>query len=282
MNNEIIDYIESNFTQELASEIQTSFNIIYSYEYDGLEQKIIELLANGSYMDYDTLKDNIYQEILNSLYFIIKEHKIKLIDEATLTEINDFLKALLLLQQQEDYQPIIIALESDDEDIDKLADVISIVSNFTKDDVLRLVEDFDTTILNTLKIYIYNKENNINTNTSNKSIIDNLTLFVAFIKNDFTSSITSSIQLEATIDIYLNYFIDDILESDNDQAAIIILTLLYMSEDSYNRPLEQYRNISSVIYNDLIKINKIETILISTINKFNEYKEIENAKNRLS
>lgn len=282
MDELIYYYIKEAYTQELSEEIFRSFILFDNFNYLSIYDEVLELITNESYTDTSSLSDLFFVKIMNSLDYILNEHKIKLIDEATIEEKNNFLFALFTIQELEDYTGIIALLESLETDEEKLSIIISDISDFDQVDVLKLIESFNPIMLNILKKYIYKKEENIKDEKINSELMNNLQLFAKFKRSEITNTLIVNILPGSNFDTYYSLSSSYIDNEPNKVIVVYLLTILFMSSNAYDKPLEFYREHSSNIFNDLNKINEIETLIIQTLNNFSEFKEAENEKVRLS
>lgn len=280
MDQLLYSFIINNYIDEMQYEINKSILILENYGYD-IQSKLLNIVSSESYVSTENMIDKVTLTIIEGLNFVLKEHKIILIDEATINERNEFLTALNTIQNLENYEPIISLLETLESNEHKLSLIISDFSYFNQVDVMRLVEYFDPIILTILKNYIIEREPNEILEV-NSDISNNLKVFLKFYNSEIANEISSVLLIGNTFPLYLNFFKSDIDSEDIDGKLKIIITLLYMSEDGYNNPLETFRNYSSLIYSDLNMINQLEVLLINTINAFNEFKDAFHEKNRLS
>ena len=68
---------------------------------------------------------------------------------------------------------------------------------------------------------------------------------------------------------------------DDQQTALNILSVIYMSLEGYNSPLLVFRKYSYRLLQDLNRVSRVETKLLNIIADFTDYKKVEVEKLKL-
>lgn len=286
MDKLIIDFITAYFTYDLQVEIYRSFRLLNDYEYNDAFAGFVDIINNESYVSAEDMKDQFIIELNSKLNFILKEHTIELTNEATIFDKNEILVAFLLIQDLEDYTGIISLLESFESKEEKLSLILSDLTMLDQAKVLELVVSFSDTMLDTLKQFIYEIENNKpeKANGSKFITINNLKQLFSCLGKDNLGYLLakSGVIVGERFETYLPYTDKDLVANTDEQTALNILSLIYMSSDGINNPLLLYRKYSFQILQDLNKVSRIEVLVVSMVNKLNEFKKALHEKDRLS
>ena len=250
--NELIDvFLENYFTEEFKDEVYRSFNLFDKYEYLDAYSEFVNIITDYNQSSTDDLKDKFVIELQTRLDYVLNEHTIKLVETTTIEEKNEILSALLLIQNLEDYSGIINTLESLESNEEQLAIILSDLCLLSDVKIMELVESFDSTILSKLKQFIYSKETDNQdideeTQKTKLNITNNLKLFfeLSGTNNLAYLLISSSIIVGELFETYLSYIEDDIVSKSDEQTAINILSMIYLSSNGYNAPLLTFRKYS--------------------------------------
>lgn len=285
MDELISTYVENTFTEELKHEIYRSFSLFDYFEHQNALSGLIDILNDASYMDSNALKDKFVLELHSQLDYVLQQHNIRVTPEATLEEKNEIISALALIQNLEDYSGIITLLESFESDDLQLATILSDLCMLDYTRILSLIEYFDPHILQLLKDFIYSKENEAaGEDKQPLAVVANAKLFFTQYgkENIGGNLIDNDVNMGSKFETYLPFVDEDLVVESDEQTAMNILSLLYLSIDGYNAPLLVYRKYSYQLLHDLNRVSKIETLIVKTINLFEEFKKAHNEKARLS
>lgn len=276
MDELLILFIETYFTEEFQEEIIKSFDLFDFYEYNQAYQGFIDIASSQGTISTDDLKDQFVQELNNKLDFVLDQHTIKVTAETTLQQKNQILASLGHLQKLEDYTGIIRMLESFESDEEQLATIISDCTLMDKTEIMTLIVSFSPSILSTLKEYIYQKEEATPKYQSRSDIVSNLKLYSKFTNGNTIGSqlAKNGALLGQRFFEYLPYVEDMfVVQNDHNATALNILSVLYMSIDGFNSPLLVYRKFSYTILQDLNLVSKVEAKLLEGISKYTEFKK---------
>lgn len=283
---ELIDnFLDSYFTDEFIVEVKRSFSLFEFFEYNQAFSGFIDIISEQSNVTTDDLRDKFVIELQTKLNYILAQHNVKLIEDSTVYQKNEIILALAHLQNLEDYTGIIRCLESNRSDEEQFATIISDTSMLSIEEVLTILEFISPMTLETLKQFIYAKENE--QEQSNIIPVDLLANFKMFhelngINTLGAQLVENGVLMGSRFETYLEFIIGDLVTTDVNQTALNILSCIYLSTDGYNSPLLVYRKHSYKFIQDLIKTGAVETAMLSLIANFSEYKKVQIEKTRLS
>lgn len=286
MDELISAFLDNYLTDEFREEVLRSFDLFDFYEYHQAYSGFIDLLTDQSNMSSDDLKDRFIIELNSKLDYILEQHTIILIDTATTHQRNEILTSLAHIQKLEDYTGIIRLLESFTDDHETLAIILSDSTLLSSEDIMSIVKEFNPSMLQTLKTYIYQKEEETTVSEElNLNLIDNFKIFCKYTGNNTLGAefLKNSVLIGDRFSTYLPYAQDSLVVStDIEVTSLNILSLILLSIDGYNSPLLVYRKYSYQILNDLNMVSKVEIKILDHIAKYSEYKKAYFEKNRLS
>jgi hypothetical protein len=278
-------FLDTYFSDELKEQIMTSFDLFDFYEYRQAYSGLMDIMNEHSNVSSDNLQDRFIQEVHSKLNYMLEQHTIKLIDDATLSQKNQILTSLAHLQKLQDYTGVIRTLETFADDYEQLAIIISDSTLMDQSEVQSLIESFNPSILQTLKQFIYQKEQEFKqTDEPNIKLMQNLKLFDKFSEGKGISSafVKNGSLVGDRFSTYLKFIEHaDLVGTDDDAAALNILSLLYMSIDGVNSPLLVFRKYSFHILRDLNIVSRVESKLLDYIGKFTEFKKAHHESLRL-
>lgn len=275
-------FVENYFTEELKSEIQRSFNLFDFYNYVQAYTGFVDIINDQSQQDNDTMRDRFILEVHKKLDFLLEQHTIIMNSEADIFEKNEVLLALAHIQRLEDYTGIIRLLESLEPDEVQFSEIISELSQLVPEKILLIVESFSPTLLKNLKQFIYSKENE-EVEEPNIPLIENMKFFVKrYGENNVGAQMFGfNTILGEKFSTYLPYIEKELVGDDDQQTALNILSVIYMSLEGYNSPLLVFRKYSYRLLQDLNRVSRVETKLLNIIADFTDYKKVEVEKLKL-
>ena len=284
MDELIQTFMEGTFTEDLQQEIERSFSIFDAFEYDQASPPFIDVITNQSNMAACDMHDAFITELHIALNFILRQHMLKMTPDATIYQKNEILQGLHHLQRLEDYTPIIRTLETLESDEYQLATVLSMVSMLDVGTLLHLIESFNPKLLKMLKTYIYNKEESLpEEQRSDKKLVNHIKLFTKVFgdKNLGTQMVRGQLRTGELFETYVDYIRDTFTGETDQETALNLLSVIYISSDGFNSPLLVYRKYSYQLLQDLEKTSKIEVEILRYISQLAEYQKAKDEKDRL-
>ena len=284
--NDLIDlYVDTYLSEELQEEVHRSFNLFTFYEHNTAYEGLIDILNDASNQTTDTTQDLFMKELHRQLDFMLQEHTIVMTEETSLYQKNEILLALAHIQELEDYTPIIVTLESSMEYDEQLSVILEDMTMLDQATILSIVEDFSPKFLSLLKEFIYIKEENVpQVNRSAKPIVDRYRHFTAALGETGlgVNMIDNGMLLGQRFVDYLTFVEKDMITDNDEQTAMNILSVIYLSSDGVNSPFLVYRKYSYRLLQDLNRVSKIEVLILGMIAKLTEYKKALDEQARLS
>lgn len=276
-------FVSTYFTEELQQEIRRSFSLFDFFEYDQAYSGFIDIIMNESNLGGDAMRDLFIEELHRKCNFVLDQHELELSEETTIPEKNEFMQALAQLQHLEDYTGVIRTLENMEQDEIQFAQIVSELSMLSETQVLSLVVNFNPRVLKILKEFIYSKESETPAEP-NAKLIANLRMFDAVFGQNHIGYhlMRAEVRLNERFESYLSYVKDELVVEDDEQCALNILSLIYLSNDGFNSPLTVYRKYSHHLLQNLDRVSRVEVKVLNLLGRMNERKQAEDEKARLT
>jgi hypothetical protein len=282
MNDLITEFIAQQFTPEAIEDVKRAFDLFEVFNSRDHEEKLIDVLADSNITAIEQ-KDGLMRVLHELADNILLAHTIKTYDDTSLFTKNEIMSSMFLVQHLEDSSPFQIALESNENDEEILAFIVSELSALTTVDVMTAIADFRPTILKTLKEYLSSKELEQEVPMVDK-YIKMLKDLKDFSKKDDLIGlklIQSGMLLGQNIETYAS-FVQGIDTANADDLAWNILSLLYMTPEGFNSPILAYRKYSHIFFDNINVIGMVENKLAMHLDKFNEYQKVLHETTRVS
>lgn len=276
------DYINSTFTPELEEDISVAFQLLYAFELPDPEIDFLNLITSDSYLDSNDMQDQFTLILHSKLDYLLSQHKLTLTDTSSLYIKTQILAACYALMYLEDYTHILITLESELSDLEKLSAILSEHSVLSEIDVLTSVTNIDPTFLSTLATYAYSKADEAITTEEELSteIIENTKLLKQLVNFEtlgyllLKDRVTTNLSLEN----YINFIggVETIPNPSLDVYATHIFSILLLTKNNLNGILLTYRKYSHLLVTDPNLTTAVDVKLIELIAKLTDYKKTHN------
>lgn len=273
------DYINSTFTPELEEDISVAFQLLYAFELPDPEIDFLNLITSDSYLDSNDMQDQFTLILHSKLDYLLSQHKLTLADTSSLYIKTQILAACYALMYLEDYTHILITLESELSDLEKLSAILSEHSVLSEIDVLTSVTNIDPTFLSTLATYAYSKADEAITTEEELSteIIENTKLLKQLVNFEtlgyllLKDRVTTNLSLEN----YINFIggVETIPNPSLDVYATHIFSILLLTKNNLNGILLTYRKHSHLLVTDPNLTTAVDVKLIELIAKLTDYKK---------
>jgi hypothetical protein len=160
MQADIREYLTATVTPELLTVIEEALDMFERVGLNDCDSQLQEILLSASAMDMHEPNDAIIDLINSSQVFILKQHSIVLNDGAPITVRTQIINGLLDLEDYESPEMVVLAARIDGDPVERLAEVLSLTTLFTADELAPYFEDVSVSLLNliidqaTLKINV--------------------------------------------------------------------------------------------------------------------------------
>ena len=284
-DDELLSYIQTHYTLEYSRLLQLALQTLQVYEVSGIQDTLCELIYDPSGEDPDILHHNFATTIEHAMAELLNQHGLVL-SEASLNTLVEIAVAMIRVQHALDPVPYLRLLELNTlNNEEKLSKILQDFCGLDESQLmasLLTVEDslMDrlTTTLDTLQNRKAEEDNQDHT-----ALNENLRLFFELAgKTPLAYQIIyHGMKTGFDFQIYLNLFHDMVNSSLIGDTAMNILGLLYMGQDTWQRPLEAYRQHSEALVKPLQDIQAVEAKLAGFVTVFGQFKQAKQQEKML-
>ena len=273
------DYINSTFTPELEEDISVAFQLLYAFELPDPEIDFLNLITSESCLDSNDMQDQFILILHSKLDYLLAQHKLTLADNTSLHIKTQILTACYAMMYLEDYTHILVTLESDLSDLEKLSAILSEHSVLSEIDVLTSVTNVDPSFLSTLATYAYSKADEAITTEEELSteIIENTKLLKQLVNFETLGYLLLKDRLTTNLSLenYINFIggPETIPNPSLDVYATHIFSILLLTKNNLNGILLTYRKHSHLLVTDPNLTTAVDVKLIELIAKLTDYKK---------
>lgn len=272
MDQLVRQYAVDHFPPTMLDIINDTFSIFDSFELLGYNDDFVNLLMQQEYMSPVDVSDAYMALLINKQNYILEQHKIVLVQEATLEQRNELLRGLHLLLDLYDYTPVINILESFAIDEEKLTAILALVCNLDDSTIFSLLESVASETITTLRDYVYKKLKDDSQPIIHGNI-KNIKLFRNYIGHSeylAKKMVESNIPMGLCIGAYLPVIANALQNKTIEELAIDVYSVLMMT-NSKDSPVMQFKNCSQSMFSDIKTISDVGASLIKIDLAFNKY-----------
>ena len=278
INDDLEAYMKMVFSNELIDIINHSFELYEMFQLPDYETTFTDLLMMSDNTTPDNTRDRFLIAINDKLDFIINEHKMTLISDVSISQKNEVLDALYLIQDLASYKDMLNILEADLGVEEKLAEVLSELCTLTSLDILSIVDSIEPELLNNLKDFAYTRESMLASvkpiSDNDKIIINKLRLFKEFSGEYIALGVflvSNNILIGLSLTEYIKYVVEAFKDKTNKDLAYHIYSLMLLTKDYHENPLLGFKEHGDLFFNDLNHIALVDVELNKLHAEFDKF-----------
>lgn len=284
MDELIATYIENTFHPEMNDTIHQAFYLMDNFALPDYESEFIDLLMMEDNAVPQNTQDHFTTILHKKLDMLLHAHLIKPLELTHLHEKVGLLNGLFNIQHLDDYTSVICTLEADYDDAERLAEVLSVCCELSPLAIENMIDEFNPSILETLKQYVYGLETNtkvIMTDEAelHRKIIKNLKLFKEFTKLTYNTESTlglfmleSGAMVGQDLELYVPFIDAELKITDYPKLALDVFSLILLTDKGYLNPLAVFKKCSGWLLDDLTAIMKVDPIVVQISSGFEKFK----------
>jgi len=273
-------FVDDTFTPEIVTTIERAFTTFETLSVEDFELPYLAIVMEEQTSDSLSPQDRFYKQLHQDCNFVLMQFEIKLSDTAQLHDTVELLEALTLIENYENKQELIDAIEAADDAIDALAQVINILSSVKISTVYSIVDEVSPNLINVIKNLGKNKEEDL-VFEPDQALIKNIKSFKNYLADNGAIGIDlvrNGQPIGADFSYYLKLMNIEFFKNKNYLLlAKDILSLLFISGDAFSNPIEFFRKNSALMFDDLTTITKVDNELTKIVNHY--LSEIAGVKN---
>lgn len=274
-----VSYITTKFQPELITVLNDSFNILERFDLPEYESPYIDLISRSEDVEGDVTRDRFISTLRSQLVRVIDDHSLTLDEDSdpTLTELNELLFFLLLLQDLEDTSQLSYRLNGAGTDRVKFVDLLAFYTRITLFRGMELIETVDSTLIRAMLAMCKDKEMETPVDLVHLKVWNDFSVFVgdsdclgSKLRKTGYFNLTVE-QMLALSGLDLREHIDLVAKSSLPAAAIDLLSLLLVCKDSYVDPMKYLENNAAVLLNGVELLSKLTAVMTSMLTDFNNH-----------
>lgn len=275
---EIELFIKENYNPEVIGLFVRSFDAFDAlYEDVDYNQPYVAILMDSNNDESADVADLLYARLRNDVRELISQFEIKFTEDIEFSKLLSILEGLIALPDYQDKDTVANIIETGDTSVDIFAELIELVTQLQSIEVIQVVE-FVPSELFTKLMENLDPDNDLSDADPapiNPKLIDKLKAYREYTpnKNNFGFKlIEGGYSPGGTFKHYQNAsgtMLDAV--EDIDTVADELLTLMYISSDAYENPLQFYTDNSSTIFSDEKRITKVYVKIKNRIAEFEAY-----------
>lgn len=273
-------FVDDTFTPEIVTTIERAFTTFEVLSVEDFELPYLAIVMEEQTADGLSPQDRFYKQLQQDCNFVLMQFEIKLSDTAQLHDTVELLEVLALIENYENKQELIDAIEAADDTIDALAQVINILSSVKISTVYSIVDEVSPNLINVIKNLGKNKEEDL-VFEPDQALIKNIKSFKNYLADNGAIGIDlvrNGQPIGADFSYYLKLMNVEFFKNKNYLLlAKDILSLLFISGDAFSNPIEFFRKNSALMFDDLTTITKVDNELTKIVNHY--LSEIAGVKN---
>jgi hypothetical protein len=150
----IAAYLAQTYHPDLVASIYRSFELFEQYNVTEHELPIINLVATQDNRDSAEIYDAVLKEIKDHLARVMQAHHIVLSDETRIDQYNEWLEALYVFQDLEDYSTIARWLESDMDPEEQLLEIVHDLCVLSISELQDTLVSFEPELIDGMRQYV--------------------------------------------------------------------------------------------------------------------------------
>lgn len=268
------------FTSSLCPEVfhglyERVYQLVRELQIEEFETELTDLAMTSDMYEPGEAADRFNTIMYNYLVEVLEQHDIKLTDETTLEDAVTICEAVLLMQDWDDHDGILRILETLSPNEEKFAEVVYTVTTKPMDTVMTLIESVSDAFIAKLQEF-HNKDaqDDAEAGTTNEVLLQQLKIAHNFYSGNaiIFKMIEAGVPVGAPLQFYLNMFTPYLPQMERATLAKEMHCVLLTAEDSYDKVVTKFSEISDFVFDDLNEITKLNTELVRESQKFNTFK----------
>ena len=268
----IDNYLTNNASVELKDLITDAMAAFDSIGFDGYDDVFLELIMVAEQNDKNFVVDQITMLTKEYLINILKEHGIFVSDASTIDILTIFVNGIVSLLKLNDKQDVLNILKTSINSVEKFAEVISLISNKSADELMLDIETVSDSFISSLINHFEKEEYQINED----EVVQTQTIIKRF--KEYTEFVGSTLKIEEYLksglsvgfpyQTYLNLYGHEIEELSVDDIAKEMLGMAIISNDGMNNPISVIASSIDSVISDLDKITKVNVRVTQLLLEF--------------
>lgn len=273
------EYLEQNFHPGLIAVVLDACTVLQNFNVSNYEHSLVNLITQSQQIEPDDVRDIFIATIYDQLYDLLKEHHITIDHEAepTVKELTEVGLFLLLLQNLENPEQAAYRVNGYGSPKTILVDLMSVYSTMPRFRAMEIINSVDEKLIWAISAMVNDKLQTVDTDTHQRTQWRKFYSFVNATdclgvrlhkEGYFGLSLKEVTELSR---FSLQEYIYDTVNTRVSQAALDVLSLLYVCRDTYENPLLSFDKSSNELFTDITQASRVRVSIVSIINDFTSW-----------
>ena len=286
----LVYYIEYTFHEVKKKTIYSSFALLEMFGVQFYEDKFVDLLSRRDDIDNSTKMDNFVALLQRDVYDVIQAHGIELQSDTSLRVCNNVLNFLYLVQNLDDYDQITSVLYSDLPDRQIVSHLIQKLTPMSLVECMEAIESVSPGLIESLKKLIEDRSPSTEEVDVDLAHRKHLQAFFDFTGKTECLGMSlyekgfTTLTLQELVDLVpmsVDEHIDNLVLTNVPQATLDVLSLLVITKDNYQKPLEKFNQNSHLLSSKSENVTRLSNTLKHMLTDFDQFMEMIRQKEKL-
>ena len=266
---DIMDFLHASTPPQLVDLYKHSFEIFDVFQLADYEIDFITLASTSENYTTDQLVSSVRHLIESKLDYIINEHGVELTEDATVSNKNEILDALYIVNTLDNYYDVLTQLEAESGHEEQLSEILSMYCTMSSVDIMSVLHSVDDKLLTSIRT-VAEASSKYTTNLSppDKSIpyiVERLKELQSFKPEHMTLGMLlakSCVPLAQPLKNYIHYTFEVFTDKPHIDIAYHIYSLMLISLEYHNNPILGFKECGNLFFNDVETINQVDKIIV--------------------
>lgn len=279
LSEDLINYILFVMDEVRQQTTLECFSIFEGFSLPNYEDKYMDLIYSADQMDSGVAQGVFLGHLQADLLTVINQHGIELFPEesSNLAELIEIAACLLLLPKLEDKTYINYRVNSSDTSKNVLTQLLVKYSGLTEFRCMEMIQNVSNKLIEAIKENCASaEEDTVPLSTKHKWFVDEFFSFIGDtpclgrdLREDGYSGKVSLDELLNLLPFHFETKIDKTLEVNPAQSALDILSVLVITTDDFEVPLQKFKEHSELFTTNTVHVTRLSAMMFSIVNDFN-------------
>ena len=286
----VVFYIENTFHEVKRKTIYSSFALLEMFNVQFYEDKYVDLLSRSDTIDGSTKMDSFTMLLTKDLYDIVDQHGVTLDESITVSQLNQIVNFLYLIQNLESYEEVSYVLHSNNTPRMILVNLIEKLTPLTLVETLEVVVSVEPSLIEAMKNLAESRspsEQEVLVDLEHRKFVNAFFDFTGktpclgmeLYEQGFTSLTLP--ELWSIIPKSIEDHVDEVIKTNVPQATLDVLSLLVITKDDYTNLLEKFTRNVEYISKKSENVTRLSNTLKYMLTDFNQFMEMFRQKEKL-
>lgn len=278
-----IQYLSQKFQPELLSVVLDACTVLQKFTLGNYEHDLIDLITRAEDLDSSDVRDRFVQRIQAEMVALLAEHFINVDEDAepSLKELTEVGLFLLLLQNLENTEQVAYRVYGFGSGRTILVDLMSVYSTLPRIRVMEILSRVDDRLILAIQAMVGDRQEEVNAEDHQRQLWQKFYAFISATdclggrlhkEGYFGLSLDEMMQLSR---FNVQEYLSESVQVRPAQAALDVLSLLYLCRDTYQVPLLGLDKNSLELFYDSDAAGRVRAAVSSILNDFSSWLEAQ-------